>query len=432
MQRRAGSYVGVLEPIGPAAGRRGTLGNLLGLTAMVVVTFGVFMTSIADEFGWSRAATAGGFTMLSLANAIAFPIAGRLADRFGTRPVLVTGFVFLALATMALSQLPPNPLVFYAMMGLAGAIGAFPSMMILAKLLSEWFDSSRGLWLGVCSGVGNGLGGTIMPIVAVALMKAYGWRHAFLLIGLTVLLVAVPVAWATLRPPPARFGGGDAEAELSGMEGGEALRSPLFWLLIATNGIGGGALVAFFASTLTVLTSRGIGEDAAASVVAAFALICTVWEPLTGFVLDRGDRPRLIAPFFVMAAGGVLLLAYAHSFPLLMLGGLLSGIGLASNNALTYLLSRYFGLRAMGAISGVAFVGVLGSMAVAPVLLNYGYDRSGSYALGLNALAVLLVATTIVFLRLPHYPRLKPTPPPAAALGIEEGNAAMAVAAVAP
>ncbi len=77
-------------------------------------------------------------------------------------------------------------------------------MMILAKLLSEWFDASRGLWLGVCSGVGNGLGGTVFPIVAVALMQAYGWRHAFLFIGLTGLLVTFPVAWATLHPPPAR------------------------------------------------------------------------------------------------------------------------------------------------------------------------------------------------------------------------------------
>jgi MFS family permease len=158
---------------------------------------------------------------------------------------------------------------------------------------------------------------------------------------------------------------------------------------------------------LTVLTSRGIGESAAASVVAAFALICTVWEPITGFVLDRSDRPWAIAPFFFVAAGGVLLLAYAHSFPLLMLGGLLSGIGLASN-ALSYLLSRYFGLRAMGMISGVASVWMLGGMAVTPVLLNYGYDRTGSYAWGLDGLAVLLVVTTLVFLRLPYYPGTKP------------------------
>jgi MFS family permease len=414
-----------MAPVGVAVIVGATLGNLLGLTAMVVVTFGVFMPSIADEFGWSRAATAGGFTMLSLANAIAFPIAGRLADRFGTRRIVVTGFVLLALSILSLSQLPPDPLAFYAMLGLAGAVGAFPSMMILAKLLSEWFDDGRGLWLGVCSGVGNGLGGTVMPIVAVYLMKAYGWRQAFVLIGLTVLLVAVPIAWATLRPPPARSGIGDAEAELTGMEAGEALRSLLFWLLILTNGIGGGAVVAFFANTLTVLTSRGIGDDAAAGVVAAFALICTVWEPMTGFLLDRGSRPRLIAPCFFAAAGGVLLLAYADSFPLLMLGGLLSGVGLASNNALLYLLSRYFGLRAMGAISGVASVWVLGSMAVTPVLLNYGYDRTGGYALGLDALAALMLVNTVVFLRLPAYQQ-------AASRAIGQDKAAIPVAAGSP
>ncbi len=210
------------------------------------------------------------------------------------------------------------------------------------------------------------------------------------------------------------------------MEAGQALRSPLFWLLVGTNGLGGGTLVAFFANTLTVLTSRGIGEDAAATVVAAFALICTVWA--TGFFLDRSHRPRLIAPFFFAAAGGVLLLAYAHSFPLLILGGLLSGVGLASNNALTYLLSRYFGLRALGTITGVAFVWVLGSLAVVPVLLNYGYDRTGSYAPGLDGLAMLLVVTTAVFLWLPAYPQAQPDAPHAA---VDEGAAIPAVAGAA-
>ena len=166
------------------------------------------------------------------------------------------------------------------------------------------------------------------------------------------------------------------------MEGGEALRSPLFWLLIATNGIGGGALVAFFASTLTVLTSRGIGEDAAASVVAAFALICTVLGAADGVRARPRRPPAADRAFLCHGCRGRPAAGLCAELPTADAGGLLSGIGLASNNALTYLLSRYFGLRAMGVISGVAFVGVLGSMAVAPVLLNYGYDRTGSYALG--------------------------------------------------
>jgi MFS family permease len=383
-----------------------TMGNLLSVTPTVTAVFGVFLVSISQEFGWTRTAVAGAFTALSLANAAMFPIAGRLADRYGTRPVLVTGFTLLGLAILGLSTISPNPFRFYLMFALTGAIGALPSNMVLCKLLSEWFDEGRGFWMGLTSGIGNGVGSTVMPMLAAVLMGHYGFRGAFVGIGLLVLLVGVPLALLTLRAPPELVRAGIPPDEaLTGMTVGEALRSPLYWLIFSAVPIAGGSLTAVFANTVPIMLDRGLSITQATTVIAVFAMICTVWEPLVGFLLDRTDRPRVVAPFYAIAAVGVVVLIEAHGFGALLLGGVLTGIGLGSEfSVMAYVLSRYFGVRAMGAITGVAFAGVLCSTALAPIGLNLAFDRTGSYAPALWVVCAMLAYNAIVFTILGRYP----------------------------
>ncbi len=383
-----------------------TLGNLFCVTPTVTAVFGLFLVPISEEFGWSRVQVAGAFTALSLANAVMFPIAGRLADRFGPRPLMVTGYFLLGLSILGLARLPPNPWLFYGLFALTGMIGAFPSNMLICKLLSEWFDTGRGFWMGLTGGVGNGVGATVMPMLAVSLMAAHGWRGAFTGIGLMVLLLGLPLAWLTLRPPPTRQAGPIIdEKALSGVSLGQALRSPRFWVIFSAVPVGGGCLTAVFANVAPILTDHKLSGGSVTLVIAAFALTCTLWEPLVGFLLDRSIRPRVVAPFYLCAAFGLVILVNARSLPALIAGGIMTGIGLGSEfSVLPYVLSRYFGLRSMGAITGIAFAGVLTSTALAPIALNLAFDRLGSYALAVYAVSALLVYAAVVFVLLKPYP----------------------------
>lgn len=138
--------------------------------------------------------------------------------------------------------------------------------------------------------------------------------------------------------------------------------------------------------------------------VVVFALICTVWEPLVGHLLDRSDRPRLVAPFYLCAAVGLIVVTACHSAPWLMAGGALAGIGLGSEfSVLPFVLSRYFGLKDLGAISGLAFMGVLASMSIAPLGLNLAFDRTHSYSAPIYVVATLLVYNAVVFIILKPY-----------------------------
>jgi MFS family permease len=382
-----------------------TIGNMLGITPTVAATFGTFLVPVAQEFNWSRTAVAGGFTAMSLATAATFPITGRLADRYGTRPVLLIGFLLLGLAIVALSAAPPTVLGFYALFALTGAVGSLPSTMVLSKLISEWLEESRGFWMGLTGGIGNGLGSTIMPIVAATLLATHGWRGSLAIIGGIVLLVGLPVAWFTLRPPPAIAAAEHEEDVLPGMTAGQAFRTPMLWLILSSVALGGGALTGVFSTTVPILIARGLTLAQATGVIVAFAMICTLWEPLVGWLLDRSDRPRAVAPFYLCAALGLVAMTQAHGAGMLTLSGVLTGIGLGSEfSVLPYVLSRYFGLRAMGTITGVAYTVVLSANAIVPVLLNFAFDRLGTYAPMLWIVAAMLLYNALLFVWIKPYP----------------------------
>jgi predicted MFS family arabinose efflux permease len=248
----------------------------------------------------------------------------------------------------------------------------------------------------------------VMPGLAGLMAADLGWRQAFAAIGLFVLVVGLPILFITLREPRERLAQEDGAQDQApgGATFAQAMRSPLFWAIFAAVPVGGGALTGVFANTVTVLTSQGIAVGSATLAVTVFALVCVVIEPLAGHMLDDAARPRRTAAFFALAAAGLILLAHAHGPGMAMLGCVLTGMGLGVEfSVLPYLLARYFGLREMGAISGIAYAGALVSNGLSPLVLNAAYDRLGSYAPGLYLVSLFMVLALAVFLVLPPFDR---------------------------
>jgi MFS family permease len=194
-------------------------------------------------------------------------------------------------------------------------------------------------------------------------------------------------------------------AQAEGLTVSEAVRQPLFWLILSAVPVAGGALTAVLANTVPIVTSRGLTIGQGTAVVAAFAMVCAVWKPLVGFILDRTNRPRVVAPFYMVATFGVIGLAHLKGPWQLMGAGALSGVGMGAEfSVMLYILSRYFGLRSMGAIGGIASTVVLTSNAMIPIALNYCFDRTGSYSAALYLVAGMLAYNAAVFLILKPYP----------------------------
>ncbi len=120
-----------------------------------------------------------------------------------------------------------------------------------------------------------------------------------------------------------------------------------------------------------------------------------VWQVGVGRLIDRIPRPWIAAPFYLAALAGLILFQAAESFSQLMLAGALMGLGLGTEyGVLPYFLSRYFGVRHYGAISGTIYAVIVLAQGLTPFLMDLSFDRTGSIVVigsGLIASALLIL-----------------------------------------
>jgi len=379
-----------------------TAGNFVCATPAVQTVFGIFLVPISNEFHWPRAQVSGVLTLMAVITAMTYPVLGWATDRWGARRLILPGNLLFAAAVAALSLADGRLWQFYALFAVLSVVSAAPSTMMYTKVVTGWFEAARGRALGLTAGLGNGAGATFMPIVAGLLMARYGWRGAYQGIGLLVALIGFPLLLAFLKDPPKRL---SAEADTaSGLSLAEAARTPTFWITLVAIALGAGCVTAVFTHVAPILGDRHVGEGVIIAVISTFALVCAGWQIAVGWVLDRTSAPRVIAPFYLLAAAGAVLMMRAGDTPGLILAGALMGIGLGTEfGALPFFIARYFGLRAYGAISGVMYAVVMLMQGLTPVLMDLVFDAQGRYDAAVYAVVAALIGGAALLLALKPY-----------------------------
>jgi MFS family permease len=382
-----------------------TVGNFVSATPMVNSVFGVFLLPLSKAFGWPRAEVSGVLALIAVIGAMAYPIVGRIADRYGARRTILIGNLLFAASIAALALANWRPAQVYFLFALVGVAAAIPSTVLYGKVVAGWFAARRGLMLGVTAGLGNGVGATVMPGVAAILIGLWVWRGAYLGLGLIVAVLGFPILFLALREAPkARVASAGDAVVHDGATSAQARRDPVFMRLAAAIALGAGSLTALFTHIVALLLDRHIPITLATGVIMAFALSGTGWQLAFGYLLDRAQTPKIAAPFFLISILGVALIALASAPSLLLLGGLLVGLGLGAEYGLMpYALARYFGLRAYGETYGLIYGLIVLTMGVTPMLMDLVFDRTGAYSLALVVIGVSLALSAALILLLPRY-----------------------------
>jgi MFS family permease len=378
-------------------------GAMVGFGSLLVFTFSIFLKPLSGAFGWSRESVSAAFGCAALTVAVCSPPLGHLLDRFGPRRVILPCMVVFGVTFASLGFLTPRLLHLYAIFVVLGIVGNGTTQMGYSRAVSTWFDRRRGLALALLM-AGVGTGAMVFPPIAQAIIAGYGWRAAYIALGILVLLLGLPLTALFVRERPRDSVG--RQTALAGLTVAQGLRSRTFWILIATLLLNSVSMNGAITHLSPLLTDRGVRAASAALAASMLGLASFLGRLITGFLLDRFSGPRVGFCLGALAAGGILLLARAGSSAPGITAAMLIGLGVGAEADLTpYLLTRYFGLRAFSTLYGFTWTAYAVAGAIGPVWMGKAFDATGSYTSLLTLLAGATLGAAGLLLLLPGYPR---------------------------
>ena len=379
-----------------------TIGMMVSVVPFHIGTFPLFLQPVSQEFGWGRATFATSLGVSAIFAALAAPFVGRAVDRLGARRLLLPAIVIYGLATMAQSQLSHSKPLFYLTYAVLGFSEAVAGPVAFAHLISSWFSARRGLLLSLVIGAAPAVSIMIMAPVAHLLIANFGWRTAYVILGGIILVLGFPAMAFLLHEPPREgpqtsAGRAAAIAALPGKTLGQVLASLTYWMIIAALVIHSLVVGGVRAHTVALLTDRGLQIGVATLAVSLSAMAGLIGNVSAGILLDRVQTPKIAIPFFIAALVGLLLLHHATGAAPALAGAAILGFGIGAESGIgPYFFSRYFGMRAFGAVYGCLVSLLAISSAVGPVLLGLAFDRNKSYDRGLLIAEIGLAAGTVL------------------------------------
>ena len=390
-----------------------SIGIMLASGTAIIGTFGIFMLPILREFHWGRAQISGVVMTMSCTTALMAPVLGKLQDCWGVRKILLPGIVLYAASVMLLSTARGAIAQFYLLYFLVGIAATLISIVPYTKVISQWFHRTRGIVLALV-GAGVSVGASLLPQVARIFIGQYGWRGAYVGIGLLIVGVNLPVQILFLKesPPksaasPNEFRSEETSPEVRGMTAPEIRRSGIYWTLIGsiflTTFVVGGVL----AHLVPMMVDRGIRSAEATNALTLYILGGIAGRLTMGRLLDRFSSPRVVFPFYLIAIAGLFILYTARDPRVLALSGALIGVCSGAEGEFgPYLHSRYFGLRAFAETYGLQFMFLAVANGLGPVAMGAVYDLSGSYWRMIFVHITLLAVAAGLLLSLSPYARV--------------------------
>jgi MFS family permease len=357
-------------------------GGLLGCVAIGgMFSLPVLLQPITRDTGWSVAGISSAMTIGFLAMAFASMIWGTLSDRVGPRPVVLTGSIVIA-ASLALASRATSLIEFQLLFGLllGGATAAIFAPMMAC--VTGWFDTHRSLAVSLVS-AGMGMAPMTMSPLVAWLVSSHDWRTTMQILAVVVASIMIPVA-LLVRRPPALAGGAAASgaaAPQSEMSLSQAVRSPQFVILLATNFFCCATHSGPIIHTVSYAISCGIPMLAAVSIYSVEGLAGLGGRIAFGLLGDRFGAKRVLVSGLLVQAFGALGYVFVRELAAFYAVAALFGFIYAGVMPLYSVLAREnFPLKMMGTvIGGTAMAGSLG-MATGPIAGGLIYDTFAGYA----------------------------------------------------
>jgi predicted MFS family arabinose efflux permease len=377
------------------------IGLLFSVGTLVVYSFGVFFQPLSAEFGWSRSEIAGALAISQLGIVLAGPIHGLLIDRVGTRQLLPASIIGLGLTMASLYWLTDNTWHLYGCFFLMTVLGATASPLGYSRIIVERFNRRRGLALGIALAA-VGVGAMVFPASVQFLITEFGWRTAFLIIGLSGLipLLFCPLMFRTSKTQAGAAAASFAQDNEPKPHGNKRTFIILGLIFTAM----GSVTVGIYAHLIPMLTDRNMDPAQAAMLTGIVGVAVILSRGFIGWVVDNVHAPLVLAIITIGIAVACLLLNMGVESFALVLVAILLGLGLGAEvDLLSFLVSRYWPQTSFGTIYGPLFGIFSIGTAAGPLLVGLVFDHWGNYSNALYGAIGLTVGIAVLCCVLPRY-----------------------------
>ena len=368
---------------------------------------GTFFVALERTFGWNRTTLSGAFSLSRAEGALLGPFEGLLTDKFGTRRMVVIGYVIMGAGFIWYSYIQEiwHFYLAYLAISLGSGVGGWLPMV---ALINNWFSRRRALAMSVAV-TGIQFGGFLVPIMAWGI-ENHGFRIVTLWIGIILIAVALPasryirnrpedqgllpdgetpapVASAPTRAADASPGRG---RDTEDMTLRQALRTASFWIIAVARLASVVSIVSLAVHLVPKLTDAGMSLVAANFIVLLYTAAAMPAGLVAGYLADRSSNVLVLFVCMLLQAVAVAVIAVGDSLPMALLFAVLWGVGFGGRvPLLTAIVGEFFGRKNFGTILGVNMIPSNIAMIFAPLFAGYMFDVTQSYLIPFATFAAL-------------------------------------------
>ena len=350
-------------------------------------TFSPFIPVISKDLQISSTSITTAYMIATLFAAFLLPKVGKLVDKFGPRIVLIYTVILLGIGCLIFGA-ASNFLMLAVAFGFLRFFGQGTLMLGSANITTQWFDKKRGFALGLM-GLGFAFSMGIHPPISDFLITNYGWRYAWVIIGLsTWVLMLPPLIFLAIdkpedvneKPDGIKIETINEKTKIFGLSLNEALKEKSFYILSFSFFSISTLVTALHFFQVTILNQYfNLPSQEAAALFIPTMITMIIFIPLAGKFLDQYETHNVIGISLLVTTASLISISFASNITFAIIYSIIFGINNAFNLALFgYMWPRYFGRLHVGSIQGtgqmVLVVGAsIGAMPFA-LAMDFGYD----------------------------------------------------------
>jgi len=375
-------------------------------------SFSIFIKPIEAEFGWSRSAISLTMSIYLVLGGLMGPVVGRVLQQYGPRKVMRAGAFFAGISFMLVS-LTQSLWYFYATYALLALSISHMAVIPVSSLLANWFDKRRGTAVGIAM-VGISAGGLLLAPFVGWVTVHFGWKYAFLGIGLIVWTTALPAIHFFVRDKPSDIGAfvngasglksvEKEKNELSfdmvgGVPAHQVLKSRSFWCIFLAFFLAPFSQMGVLQHQVPIIMDSGISGAMATAALGVTAGVGGIGKLSFGRLSEILPFRYVVLICFGLQALGVVLLINTHTVIALWLYVILFGFSMGGVVVLIPLVvAHYWGLVSYGVLLGIVWAANAIGGACGTYSSGLLYDVLGNYEYALYLFILAYIVSILIF-----------------------------------